>query len=120
MKSQFSTSEMNGERVMFKCSRSIEFIEVRKIIHAESLRAYCKLYISGDDPLLLSCPLKKLEDKLQNYPYFFRSHKSHLINLYHVKSYHTDRGIKLVNGSCVPMACAVKADFLKKMEIFFG
>lgn len=120
MNTQFSMLEMNNERIMFKCSRSIEFIEVKRIIRVESLRAYCRLYLNGDDSLVLSCPLRSVEDKLQNYPYFFKSHRSHLINLLYVKNYHTDNGIKLADGSGVPLALTMKTAFLEKMDVLFG
>lgn len=105
---------------MLKCSRSIEFIEVKKIIRAESLRAYCKIYTLEDNPIILSFPLKVIEEKLSTHSIFFRSHKSHLINMLYVKNYHSDKGIKLADGSYVPLALKMKSAFLKKMESVFG
>ena len=110
----------NNERIGLRCSRSIEFVEVKKIIRAESFRAYCKLYIMDDQPITLSCPLKVIANKLSANQLFFRSHKSHLINMLYVKNYHTDKGIKLIDGSCVPLALLIKTEFLKRMEELFG
>ncbi|MBA4410722.1 MAG: hypothetical protein C0397_15020 [Odoribacter sp.] len=112
--------QINTDRIMIKCSRSIEFIEVRQIIRIEALRSYSKIYIQDGDPLVLSFPLKKIEDKLEVYSYFFRSHKSHIVNLLHTKSYHSDKGIKLNDGSCIPLAIHLKPAFLDKVEIIFG
>ena len=105
---------------MLKCSRSIEFVEVKKIIRVESLRAYCKLYILDDNPIVLSYPLKVLNEKLSDHSIFFRCHKSHLINMMYVKSYHSDKGIKLADGVCVPLALKMKLAFLEKMKNVFG
>jgi len=119
MNVQFLHSETLDDRIMLKCSRSIEFVEVKKIVRVESLRAYCKLNIIDDNSIILSCPLKKIEEKLSSYPIFFRSHKSHLINLLYVKNYHTDKGIKMADGYYVPLALAMKTVFIKKMEELF-
>jgi two-component system LytT family response regulator len=114
------TDEILNERIIFKSSRSIEFVEVKKIIRAESSRAYCKLYFIDNHSIILSYPLKTLEKKLSAYPVFFRSHKSHLINVSYVKSYHSDDGIKLTDGSCIPLVQSLKTTFLEKMEELFG
>lgn len=105
---------------MIRCSRSIEFVEVKKIIRAEALRTYCKLYILDDHPIILSCPLKVVNEKLLNHPIFFRCHKSHLINMLYVKNYHSDKGIKLSDGVCVPLALKVKPAFFQKIVTVFG
>jgi|WetSurMetagenome_2_1015567.scaffolds.fasta_scaffold152549_2 DNA-binding LytR/AlgR family response regulator len=110
---------LNNERIILKCSRSVEFIKVKKIIRAESLRSYCKLYVIGEKPLVFSYPLKILDERLSSYQIFFRSHKSHLINLLYVKNYHGDHGIKMTDGSCIPLAITMKSAFLKKTEELF-
>ncbi|MBA4411609.1 MAG: hypothetical protein C0397_19600 [Odoribacter sp.] len=120
MNTQFLTSELHNKRILLKCSRSIEFIEVEKIIRIESLRAYCRVCIINENAILLSCPLKAIEEKLSVYPIFFRSHKSHLINMLYVKNYHSDKGIKLADGSYVPLALKMKSAFLEKMVTIFG
>lgn len=83
------------------------------------MRAYCKLYTFDDTPITLSYPLKTLETKLTDYPIFFRCHKSHLINMSYVKNYHSDNGIKLIDGSCIPLAISLKTAFVKKAEELF-
>ncbi len=115
-----SNDNLVNERIAFKCARSIEFVEVRRIIRVESSRAYCKLHILNDTPITLSTPLKAIETKLKAFPLFFRSHKSHLINLMFVKSYHSDNGIKLVDNSFVPLTPCLKSSFLEKIEELFA
>lgn len=116
----FLEQEMMNDRIMIKCSRSIEFIQVSHIVHIESSRSYSKLHRINETDITLSFPLKKMENKLSAYPIFFRCHKSHLINLTHIKSYHSDNGIKLIDGSYVPLAKDLKVAFIKKMDELFG
>ena len=109
-----------NERITIRCSRSIEFVEIKKLIRVEASRAYCKLVILDENPIILSCPLKEIELKLVPYPVFFRCHKSHLINISYVKSYHSDNGIKLTDGFYIPLAPGLKATFMEKTEKLFG
>lgn len=108
------------DRITIKFLRSIEFIEIESIIRVESARAYAILFVKGEESKIISFPLKKMEQKLSKYSVFFRCHKSHLINLMHVKSYHSDKGIILSDNSIIPLAPDMKIVFIKKMEKLFG
>lgn len=86
------------------------------IIRINSLRAYCEIYTIHDTSIILSSSLSDISKKLKTYEYFFRCHRSHLINLHCVKSYHVDKGIKLIDGTYVPLSQSLKSIFIERME----
>ena len=64
----------------------IFFILLKDIIWCESLGAYTKFHIVNQRSIVVSKVLKEYEEVLEEF-YFFRTHKSSLINLEHIKKY---------------------------------
>lgn len=64
----------------------VVFINVSDIVRCESDSNYTRFYFVNGDSLLASKTLKEFEDILVMYA-FARVHKSHLVNISHVKKY---------------------------------
>ena len=110
-------SDLSGnEKILVRRCRAIDFIAIKNIIRVESMRAYSKLYLQDGNSIILTCPLKVIFERLSCYSFFFRCHKSHLINLLYVKSYHADNGITLEDTSVIPISQGMKSVFIQQME----
>lgn len=102
-------------RLALPSADGLEFVNAGDIIQCVSESNYTRLVFDDGKPMLISRTLKDVEMLLQGGP-FFRVHKSHLINLQKVKTYHRGEGGHLVlqNGEKVPVARSRKDDFLQQ------
>lgn len=89
------------------------------IIYLKAIRGgYSMLYMLDGTSILATFPLNYYENILGDNG-FFRSHKSHLINLRHVVSYEPNLLLtKLVDGSELDIAIRRKTLFLKVWSIY--
>ena len=92
----------------------INIYHVDDIMRFEGDRAYCKLILNGEKDVLVSKPLKEIESILPM-NIFFRSHKSHLININYVSKYSRDEGgfITMKNGDQIPLSRRKKDEFVE-------
>ena len=60
-------------------------VDPAKIIRLESMSNYTKVYFSDQVPIVMAKVLHAYEDELRPYG-FVRIHRSHLVNLNHVKN----------------------------------
>lgn len=102
-------------RLALPSADGLEFVNAEDIIQCISESNYTKLVFENANPMLISRTLKDVENLLQGGP-FFRVHKSHLINLQKVQTYHRGEGGHLVlqNGEKVPVARSRKEGFLQQ------
>tara|TARA_R110002111_G_scaffold248275_2_gene311815 strand:+ start:8411 stop:9145 length:735 start_codon:yes stop_codon:yes gene_type:complete len=90
-----------------------ETLKVEDIIHLEADTSYTHIF-TKDDKSMVSKPIKFYEDLLADNS-FFKTHKSHLININHVKKYFKGKQSYVVmsNDAQVPISVRRKDDFLK-------
>lgn len=67
-------------RIALPTLDGLEMIKVEDIIRCEASDSYSFLFIRGGAKLLISRPLRYLDELLADYS-FFRAHQSHLVNL---------------------------------------
>lgn len=104
--------------IIVNLSNSTRFIKVRDIIMLSAEGSYCEIYMKGGEKLLASKNLKYFEERLLDISFFFRSHKSFIINLKSVVEYNkSDNNVTLqenING----IVSSEKTDlFFQKMEL---
>jgi two-component system LytT family response regulator len=92
------------------------YLTVSDIIRIESDGSYSTFYTSDAKKYVVSRNLKEYEDALP-VTHFFRSHKSHVINIYRVKKYLRTDGyfVEMEDGSVVEIARRKKDEFLQLM-----
>lgn len=87
-----------------------EYININEIIRIEADGSYSKVYTTDGKMRLVTKNLKSFEDSLEGES-FFRTHKSHLINIEHIKKYSPvkDGGyIEMIDDSEILVARSVK------------
>lgn len=96
----------------------VRVCKLSEILRCESERNYTRFYLVDGSALLVSRNLGSYEELLVRNN-FFRPHKSHVINLAHLKSYiRQDGGYLLMNdGSQIPLARAQRAAMFELLGI---
>lgn len=112
-------STVQTEKVILPVSHGFKVINAEDIIRLEAEDCYTHIFTTIEKKLTISKTLREIEDKVSD-RLFFRVHKSHLINLHHIKNY------SKLDGGCITMSDGVKihvsrrkgADFTEKYKEF--
>jgi len=108
-------SPINGidNTIAFPTIDGLEFHKVSDIIRCQAAESYTELFLSDGSRFVVSRNISEVEEMFEGNR-FFRIHKSHLINLSHIKKYTKGRGgtVLLSDGSEVEVARRKKDDFL--------
>lgn len=93
-----------------------ETVKVEDIIHLEADTSYTHI-VTKDGKTMVSKPIKFYEDLLADNS-FFKTHKSHLINIDHVKKYFKGKQsyVLMTNDTKVPISIRRKDEFLKHFK----
>lgn len=108
----FQPVTVEEKKVPIHTAEGIYLIPENKIIRCESEGSYSNIYTSDRKPILVSKNLRELEE-LFNSQKFYRIHKSHLVNLDHIKmvSRQEGGGIMMSDDSSVPISRSLKKSF---------
>ncbi|MFO7863465.1 MAG: LytTR family DNA-binding domain-containing protein [Salinivirgaceae bacterium] len=91
-------------RIKIATASGFEFIDTDAIIRLEADNVYTKAIIERREKIIITKPLKKLEEEL-NLECFFRTHRSHLINTEHVYRFDSlKNSVIMSDNSTVPIA----------------
>ncbi len=99
-------------------SSGTEFVKISDIIRIEADGSYCKVITSDGKTRLISRSLKEMQTSLEEES-FYRTHKSHLINLEHIKKYSPlkDGGlVEMADGANIEIARTSKAEFASLLK----
>jgi two-component system LytT family response regulator len=105
--------QINNKRIVLRTAEKLHIIPVRNIIRCEAERNYSKFYLTDEKSIIVSSPMKDFEDMLIEQG-FFRTHKSHIVNLSFVNSYAKAEGgnVILADGSAIPVAERKKSSLM--------
>lgn len=106
-------TENTNEKLAVPMQSGFEVIDTENILYCQADDNYTNIFLSDDTKILVSKTLGFFEKKLIDKG-FFRIHKSYLINLNSIKSYHKGKGgtVVLKNGKSLPVASSRKAGLL--------
>lgn len=90
-------------------------LPLKNILRIEGERNYSYIYLAGGKKKLTTKTLGDLEEILTDKG-FFRSHKSHLVNISHVKSQPTSVSVLLSDETVIPIARRKKESFKEWIE----
>ena len=106
---------MKNEYYILSENETIYRIPFKKIIRLEASGALTILHLIKDKPQIDSINIGGALKKLNGAITFFQTHKSHIVNMQHIKCYKkTEGGYALMSdNSHVPVAEARKPAFIK-------
>ena len=109
---------LSKQKLAVPVGHAFEFIEFSNIIRAEADDAYTKLFLVNGKRILATKSLNLIDNLLPE-ELFFRIHRSHIINLSHVKTYLKKDGgtVVLVDDSHLPVAVSKKDEILVKLNL---
>jgi len=102
-------------RIGIPTGQGLEFIQTGKIIRCEGEQKYTNIIIENHDKILSSYNLGEFQKLLNSYG-FFQPHKSHLINLSHIKRYDREGTVTMSDDSIVPVSRRKRTDFLEQLN----
>ncbi len=104
-------------KLIIPTTKGISFIEQNNILALEGYQGYTKIHLLDSETIVSSYNLGKFEKQLNTQ--FFKTHKSHIVNLSYVKHFENEGYIVLKNELRVPIAKANKKEFLSFMAANF-
>lgn len=104
----------NGDqktKIAIPGSTSYQFVSIETIIRCEGWQKYTKIHTDSGECIVSSYNLGMFADMLLKYD-FFASHKSHLVNTNHIKSYLKEGIIVMSDQSNVPVSRRRRDEFM--------
>lgn len=98
-----SGENASAQRLAVATSEGTHFIPLAELLRIEALSNYAKIIVKNSKPITVSKTLKDLEETLPA-NMFLRIHKSHLVNLLHIKNLLPDQRLSLTNGDVLEVA----------------
>jgi len=112
----FREERLEKRQVILPTLEGFEVIKMENIIRLQGNGNFTDIYLADGSKKMVCRFLKHFEEILP-YP-FLRVHKSHIINIHHVKCYHKGAGgtIMLSNGHEVDISPNYKDEFLRAFK----
>lgn len=102
-----------NQKVAFPTMDGYQMETLHDISYCEGNVNYTKVYIYDGRMIMVSRSLKEVEELISCH-YFYRIHKSYLVNLNYVKTYsRSENGIHLENGQLLPVSFRNNDEFLQ-------
>jgi len=94
---------------------AIRLVSYEEVVCLKANRAYTQFSLLPNERLLISKPLAEFEEALPA-AYFLRIHRSYLVNLHHVRSFHKQEStLELSNGEHLPVSSDKKELLLQRL-----
>ncbi len=114
---QKSNQIKDTPKIAFPTSDGYVFIDPDNIVRCTAYGNYTKFFVKGESkPVLVSKTLKYLDDLTEDYS-FYRIHKSHMVNLIHVKRFVKGKPVKLImtDGAEVEVSVRKREGLMEKL-----
>jgi len=113
------TNNNHEKRLVLKSVDKIHVVRINEIRRCESDQSYCHFYLTDGVKLTISKPLKEYDELLKDYD-FFRIHKSHMVNLAHIKRFERAEGgyVIMADDSKIPVSFRKRDELINALEKF--
>lgn len=114
LKEHLNSTLKSDKKIILKTQDSIKLIKISDVIKCEAEINYTTFYLTDGRKIVVAKSLKEYNEILEDFG-FFRTHKSHLVNLDHLVSYEKKEGgfILMSDNSKVPLSIRKKDPFFK-------
>ncbi len=106
-----------GQKIALPTMEGLQLIAIDNIISCASDRNYTTLYLKQKQKMVISRPLKEIEELLEDHS-FLRVHNSYLVNLKEIEKYIRGEGGYLImsDGSTVDISRSKKELLVSKLQ----
>lgn len=106
-------------KIAIPSGSSLIFIEIDKILFIKGEGAYSEINMEDGKNYMVSRNLKNFEEIFPENSFFFRPHKSYIVNLAHVTSYNKSEGGSLFmkSGQSIPISPEKSSFILDKIKL---
>ncbi len=106
------------KKIVLKTADNIFIVDTKEIIRCESDESYTKFFLADQKHIIVSKNLIEYDNMLQDFG-FFRTHRSHLINLSYIDHFSKKDGgyVVMKDGAEIPISRRNKEDFLKILDV---
>jgi len=112
-----TTMELINNKLIVRNFPDALIIPLMDIIRIESKNNYSYIYFTNGERIVLTKHLKNFEILLCSNKYFERTHHSHIINLFHAKSYIKENSsLVLSNRENVPISRRKRKKVIEKIQ----
>ncbi len=112
-----AAADKRNHRIAFATQTEIVYSWMRNLVRvdADTNFSYVKL-AEQQQPLHIARSIGEYERQFEDYPFLLRIHKSHLVNLYHVKKFlREDCVLLMTDGLKIPLSDAKRAETLRRL-----
>lgn len=104
-------------RIVFSTQSEIVFSWLRNLIRIDADANFSMVKLSDNkDPLRVAKNIGEYEKLFKNYTYLMRVHRSHLINLFHVKRFiREEDSVQMIDGFKIPVASNRKEEAIERL-----
>ncbi|MFA8450968.1 MAG: LytR/AlgR family response regulator transcription factor [Bacteroidales bacterium] len=104
-------------RIKIATSNGFEILNTEEIIHIEACGSYTVICLKNGEQVVVSKSIKEINDLLLPYG-FYRSHRSHIINLNHIRRFTTENDGEVVmnDNSHIPLSRRKRSDFIALLD----
>ena len=106
------------KKLVLKTSDNIFIVDTKEIIRCESEESYTKFFLTDNKHIIVSKNLIEFDNLLQDFG-FYRTHRSHLINLSYIDHFSKRDGgyVVMKDDAEIPISRRKKEEFLKILEM---
>ncbi len=111
-------TDWEEKRIVVPSGQAMHFIKPMDIVMIKGEAAYSELHLTNGTKMLASKNLKHFEEMLAAIPFFFRSHKSYIVNIRAVQQYVKSDGgyLNLKNNLKASLSSDKVEEFLALMQ----
>lgn len=107
-----------SDKIKIKTKTELFFVDPEELMYCESDNNYTTMVLKNNNKILMSKTIKLIEADLKQ-PYFYRIHRSFIVNLNYIESFNSHLSIvKLKDNSQLPVSDRKKRGFLEYFENF--
>ncbi len=110
-------NDQQNKKLVLRTAGDIHILNVREIIRCESDNSYTTFFLENGEEIVVSRGIKEYDDLLKDHG-FIRPHRSHLVNLDHVRRLDKSDGgfLILKNGKEIPVSARRKQSLLQILD----
>lgn len=109
-------------KIALEIPKGISFVSHEEIYYFEADGMYTNVHFANKKYEVICKPLKHFEEQLIEKPEFYRTHRSYLVNLRHLKEITRKDGFQVIldNNVSIPITKNKQKDFFKLIDEIFN